>query len=51
MMGRVNASTTALTPAAFLGHGNPMNALAHNRYTRAWRAFGDAAGRPRAKNT
>jgi 4,5-DOPA dioxygenase extradiol len=35
-------------PAAFLGHGNPMNALAHNRYTEAWRAFGDAVGRPRA---
>jgi len=24
-------------PAAFLGHGNPMNALDDNRYTRAWR--------------
>ena len=38
-------------PAAFLGHGNPMNALDHNRYTDAWRSFGDAvmAGeRPRA---
>ena len=43
-------SPTSLTrtPAAFLGHGNPMNALARNRYTEAWRAFGDAAGRPRA---
>jgi 4,5-DOPA dioxygenase extradiol len=27
-------------PAAFLGHGNPMNALETNRYTEAWRAFG-----------
>ena len=36
------------TPAAFLGHGNPMNTLADNRYTQAWRAFGAAAGRPRA---
>jgi 4,5-DOPA dioxygenase extradiol len=36
------------TPAAFLGHGNPMNALADNRYTQAWRAFGEAAGKPRA---
>ncbi len=27
-------------PAAFLGHGDPRNALADNRYTRAWRAFG-----------
>ena len=37
-------------PAAFLGHGNPMNALDDNRYTQAWRAFGAggaaAAGDP-----
>jgi 4,5-DOPA dioxygenase extradiol len=37
-----------LTPAAFLGHGNPMNALETNRYTDAWRTFGAAVGRPRA---
>lgn len=35
-------------PAVFFGHGNPMNALADNRYTRAWRAFGEAVGKPRA---
>lgn len=35
-------------PAAFFGHGNPMNALEVNRYTQAWRAFGDAVPRPRA---
>src|SRR3712207_4282461 len=35
-------------PAAFLGHGNPMNALEDNRYTRAWRAFGLSVPRPRA---
>jgi len=35
-------------PAAFIGHGNPMNALELNRYTRAWRALGRAVGRPRA---
>jgi 4,5-DOPA dioxygenase extradiol len=35
-------------PAAFLGHGNPMNALDDNRYTRAWKAFGEAVPRPRA---
>ena len=29
-------------PAAFFGHGNPMNALESNRYTEAWRAFGRA---------
>jgi len=35
-------------PAAFVGHGNPMNALEHNRYTEAWRAFGASVPRPRA---
>ena len=35
-------------PAAFIGHGNPMNALESNRYTQAWRAFGDALPKPRA---
>ena len=35
-------------PAAFLGHGSPMNALERNRFTEAWRAFGAAAPRPRA---
>lgn len=40
--------TPARQPAAFLGHGNPLNALDHNRYTEAWRAFGAAVPRPRA---
>jgi 4,5-DOPA dioxygenase extradiol len=35
-------------PAAFFGHGNPMNALETNRYTEAWRAFGRSVPRPRA---
>jgi len=35
-------------PAVFFGHGNPMNALEVNRYTAAWRAFGEAVPRPRA---
>jgi 4,5-DOPA dioxygenase extradiol len=35
-------------PAAFFGHGTPMNALDHNRYTDAWRAFGAEVPRPRA---
>ena len=37
-----------LMPAAFIGHGNPMNALEVNRYTTAWKAFGAATPRPRA---
>jgi 4,5-DOPA dioxygenase extradiol len=40
--------TTGLAPAAFFGHGSPMNALENNRYTAAWRAFGRAVPRPRA---
>ena len=34
--------------AAFIGHGSPMNALEHNRYTAVWRAFGESVPRPRA---
>jgi len=35
-------------PAAFFGHGSPMNALDENRYTEAWRVFGASIPRPRA---
>lgn len=35
-------------PVCFLGHGNPMNALRHNRYTEAWAAIGREIPRPRA---
>jgi 4,5-DOPA dioxygenase extradiol len=41
-------SQPPLMPAAFLGHGSPMNALERNRYSEAWRAFGAAVPRPRA---
>lgn len=40
--------TDSLMPAAFLGHGSPMNALDKNGYTEAWRAFGASVPRPRA---
>jgi 4,5-DOPA dioxygenase extradiol len=40
--------TTPLMPAAFIGHGSPMNALERNRYTDSWRAFGASVPRPRA---
>ncbi|HEX7718818.1 MAG TPA: class III extradiol ring-cleavage dioxygenase, partial [Woeseiaceae bacterium] len=39
---------TKRMPVLFLGHGNPMNALARNDYTRAWSAIGRAIPRPRA---
>ncbi|MGB6604400.1 MAG: 4,5-DOPA dioxygenase extradiol [Steroidobacteraceae bacterium] len=35
-------------PALFLGHGNPMNALQSNTWTRAWAALGTSLPRPRA---
>ena len=35
-------------PAIFFGHGNPMNALAENTYTAAWRRIGKQTPRPEA---
>jgi 4,5-DOPA dioxygenase extradiol len=35
-------------PAIFFGHGNPLNALATNRYTACWAAVGRSVPRPRA---
>jgi 4,5-DOPA dioxygenase extradiol len=35
-------------PAVFFGHGSPMNAVETNRYTAAWRAFGQTIAKPRA---
>lgn len=35
-------------PAIFFGHGNPMNALLDNSYTRAWRRVGAGTPRPKA---
>lgn len=40
--------TTGVMPAVFLGHGSPMNAIEHNRYTEAWAAVGASVPRPRA---
>ena len=39
---------TAPQPAAFVGHGNPMNALEHNRFPAAWADLGESVPRPRA---
>ncbi|HXV92273.1 MAG TPA: 4,5-DOPA dioxygenase extradiol [Pseudonocardia sp.] len=41
-------SSHATMPAAFIGHGSPMNALMRNRYTDSWRALGGALPTPRA---
>ncbi len=39
---------THVLPALFLGHGNPMNAIAANDYTTAWRRIGESTPRPKA---
>ncbi len=35
-------------PAFFFGHGNPMNALQHNAYTKGWVSIGKEVARPNA---
>ena len=48
MTNGTHGAASAVMPAAFFGHGNPMNALETNRYTEAWRTFGRSVPRPRA---
>lgn len=40
-------SAAARMPALFLGHGNPMNALARNAWTERWAALGASLPRPK----
>src|ERR1041384_5158421 len=43
------ASThSARIPALFFGHGNPMNAIQENAWTRSWAVLGSELPRPRA---
>ena len=39
---------TKIMPVIFLGHGNPMNALQINDYTKAWAHIGTEIPRPKA---
>lgn len=39
---------TRRMPALFFGHGSPMNAIAHNRYSKVWRRIGESVPRPAA---
>jgi len=39
---------TNLMPAIFIGHGNPMNALSENNYTKGWASIGKSIPRPKA---
>jgi 4,5-DOPA dioxygenase extradiol len=38
----------SMTPAAFIGHGNPMNTLENNRFTDAWTEFATSFEKPTA---
>jgi 4,5-DOPA dioxygenase extradiol len=40
--------TTPRMPVLFAGHGNPMNAIADNRWSQAWRRLGESLPRPKA---
>ena len=35
-------------PVLFIGHGNPMNAIEDNEFSRAWKSAGNALPRPKA---
>jgi 4,5-DOPA dioxygenase extradiol len=39
---------SSLMPAAFIGHGSPMNAIETNRYTESWTTFASSMPTPRA---
>jgi 4,5-DOPA dioxygenase extradiol len=39
---------SATLPALFVGHGNPVNAIAVNAWSRAWSQLGAQLPRPRA---
>jgi 4,5-DOPA dioxygenase extradiol len=45
---RMTSTSSLRMPAAFLGHGSPMNTLEVNGFTQAWRDLGHALPRPRA---
>ncbi len=44
----MTTQTPNTMPALFVGHGNPMNAIEENAFSRAWREAAAAMPRPRA---
>lgn len=44
----MRAASKARMPAIFFGHGSPMNTLARNQYTEAWRGLGTTVPEPKA---
>jgi 4,5-DOPA dioxygenase extradiol len=47
-MPKTDALSVTRMPAVFIGHGTPFNVLQDNRFTQAWRAFGQSIPRPKA---
>lgn len=45
---RTNEPNPSRMPAAFIGHGSPMNTLEDNRFTAAWQEFAGTLPRPSA---
>src|SRR3984957_12787601 len=43
-----NYATTETMPVLFLGHGNPMNAIEENEFTRGWADAGKTIAKPNA---
>jgi 4,5-DOPA dioxygenase extradiol len=44
----MNTASKVRMPVIFFGHGSPMNTLARNQYTAAWRKLGAAVPKPKA---
>ena len=44
----MSSASKARMPVIFFGHGSPMNTLARNRYTEAWRKLGEMVPKPEA---
>ncbi|SMO68524.1 4,5-DOPA-extradiol-dioxygenase [Solitalea koreensis] len=42
------AQNSSQMPVLFVGHGNPMNAVEDNEYTRGWKLIGQKMERPKA---
>ena len=44
----MTGSSTSVMPVLFVGHGNPMNSISNNKYTRGWAELGKRLPGPKA---
>lgn len=44
----IGNKTSDIMPVLFVGHGNPMNAIEENEFSRTWREMGKVLPRPKA---